>query len=422
VCFTYAKRSAQDNSTVTTIPVPPEASDDRPAFQPHWSRLVQDLPRWGSGAPRAPISFAFGLPDAPSFPGEELAAATELVVREHSDRALQYGPAAGQPRLIEVLIEKLNRDEGLALTPENVLITNGSAQALGLIARLLVDPGDVVLIEAPTWPGAINLFERAGARLVSLPFDDEGLDLTAAETRLTALAAQGVRPKFLYTIPTFQNPMGLTLSAMRREALLDLAARYDLLVVEDDAYRDLVYEGEVPPSLLALDGAGRVIRTGTFSKVLAAGLRLGWAVGTPATLSQLTAYKEDGGTSPFSSYVTAAYMLAGALEPHIAELIVLYRQKRDVMLRAMQWYFPAEVRWTRPAGGFFIWVTLPPNLDASDILPRAREQGIDFLPGARCFPTHGVGHNPMRLAFSLPTPDQIEEGIKRLGATLKAMM
>lgn len=407
---------------MTITPSSSAAADDRLTFQPHWSRLVQELPRWGSGGPRAPISFAFGLPDAPSFPADELTAATELVLREHSERALQYGPAPGQPRLIETLVAKLNREEALGLDLDQVLITNGSAQALGLIAHLLVDPGDTVLIEAPTWPGAINLFQRAGATLVALPLDDTGLDLAAVEQRLNHLAAQKVRPKFLYTIPTFHNPTGLTLTTERRAALLDLARSYDLLVIEDDAYRDLAYDGAAPPSLLALDRDGRVLRTGTFSKVLAAGLRLGWVLGPPEIVSQLTAFKEDGGTSPFSSYITAAYMLAGALEPHIAELVTLYRQKRDVMLRSLQWYFPAEARWTRPAGGFFIWATLPAGLNAEDLLPRAREQGIDFLPGERCFPSPGTARNTIRLAFSLPTPDQIEEGIKRLGIALKTML
>ncbi len=404
---------------------PPLSTDDpqaRPAFQPHWGQLVKEVPRWSSGAPRALISFAFGLPDAPSFPSEELAAATDLVLREHSDRALQYGPAQGQPRLIEALLEKLNREESLTLGPENLLITNGSSQALGLLAHLRVDPGDVILSEAPAWPGALALFRRAGAEIVPVPFDDEGLDLTAVEGELAELAARGVQPKFLYTIPTFQNPTGLTMSAARRTALLDLAAQYNLLLVEDDAYRDLAYDGPVPPSLLTLDEDGRVVRTGTFSKILAAGLRLGWVLGPPEVINQLATFKEDGGTSPFSSYVTAAYMKAGALGPHITDLVTLYRQKRDVMLRALKWYFPPGIQWTQPGGGFFVWVTLPPNMDAADILPRVREEGIDFLPGERCFPTPGMGRNTMRLAFSLPTTDQIEEGIKRLGHVLAAMM
>jgi 2-aminoadipate transaminase len=404
---------------------PPPSTDDPDAqatFRPHWGQLVKDAPRWSSGAPRALISFAFGLPDAPSFPHEELAAATDLVLREHSDRALQYGAAQGQPRLIEALLEKLNREESLALAPENVLITNGSSQALGLLAHLLVDPGDVILSEAPTWPGALALFRRAGAEIVPISFDAEGLDLTALEGELAELAARGVQPKFLYTIPTFQNPTGLTLSADRRTALLDLAAQYDLLVIEDDAYRDLAFDGPVPPSLLALDDDGRVVRTGTFSKTLAAGLRLGWVLGPPDVLAQLTTFKEDGGTSPFSSYVTAAYMMAGALGPHVADLVALYRQKRDVMLRLLKWYFPPGIQWTQPGGGFFVWVTLPPALNAAEILPRVREEGVDFLPGERCFPTPGQGRNTMRLAFSLPTTDQIEEGIKRLGHVISTMM
>ncbi len=412
----------EDPHIVTNPPASTDNPDTRPAFRPHWGRLVGEVPRWSSGSARALISFAYGLPDAPSFPREELAAATDLVLREHSERALQYGPASGQPRLIEALREKLNREESLALGPENLLITNGSSQALGLLAHLLIDPGDVILSDAPAWPGALALFRRAGAEIVPVPFDEVGLDLSAAEGELAELAARGVQPKFLYTIPTFQNPTGLTMSAERRMALLDLAAQYDLLLVEDDAYRDLSYDGPVPPSLLALDEDGRVLRTGTFSKILAAGLRLGWVLGPPDVLTQLTTFKEDGGTSPFSSYVTAAYMMAGALEPHTAELVALYRQKRDVMLRSLKWYFPPGITWTHPGGGFFVWVTLPPNMDAAALLPRVREEGIDFMPGERCFPTPGMGRNTMRLAFSLPTTDQIEEGIKRLGHVISTMI
>jgi 2-aminoadipate transaminase len=165
-----------------------------------------------------------------------------------------------------------------------------------------------------------------------------------------------------------------------------------------------------------------VVRTGTFSKILAAGLRLGWAISTPPILAQLSAFKDDGGTSPFSSYVVAAYMLAGALGPHITDLVTLYRQKRDVMLRALERYFPAEARWTRPAGGFFVWITLPAHLDAAEVLPRAREEGVDFLPGDNCFPAPGTARNTIRMSFSLPSPDQLDEGIKRLGQVLKTMM
>ena len=412
----------QETASVTTPSPVADPPDETPAFTPRWSHLVKDIPDWVGRAPRAPITFAWGLPDTPSFPSQELTSATELVLREHSDRALQYGPARGAPPLIEALTAKLNHDENLGLTTDELLITNGASQALGLNTRTMIDPGDTVLVEAPTWPGALNMLRRAGAQLAGLPFDAQGPDLAAMESRLEALAAQGVHPKLFYTIPTFQNPTGLTLSAERRAALLDLAGRYDLLVVEDDAYRELSYDGPVPPSLQALDDEGRVIRIGTFSKTLGAGLRLGWALGRPELLHTLMTFKEDGGTSPFSSYVVAAYMVAGALGPHIADLVALYRQKRDIMLRAIEWYFPAEVTWTRPAGGFFVWVILPERLDAADLLARAREEGVDFLLGDGCFPEAGTADHTLRLAFSQPTTDQIEEGIKRLGDVLKTML
>ncbi len=394
-----------------------------PTFHPRWARSVADLePRPATGGGRAPISFAYGLPDPALFPTESLNAAADLVLRRHSDHALQYGAGQGLPQLISVLIERLNRAEGLALRPEECMITTGAGQAIAVVARALLDPGDTVLVETPAWPGALNAFRRCNARLVAVPVDAEGLDTVALEQTLETLAAAGTRPKLLYTVPNFQNPTGVTTTLARRQALLDLAQRYDLLILEDDAYRDLAFEGALPPSLFALDTDGRVLRTGTYSKILAAGLRLGWLLGPREVLPRLIALKDDGGTSPFTAYLAAAYSLAGELEPHIARLVDSYRRKRDVMLGALTRYFPKSVTWTVPAGGFFVWVTLPPGTDAADLLRAAREEGVDFLPGRSCFPDPADGTSHLRLAFSLPTPDQIEEGIKRLGGVLDAAL
>jgi peptidoglycan pentaglycine glycine transferase (the first glycine) len=257
------------------------------AFAPRWAARAADSPRRGWGGPPAAIHFAIGLPDPLLFPTTELLAATEVVLREQSATALQYGPAKGTPALLEVVREKLRRDEGLNLGPEQIMISSGSSQGISLVLRALCEPGDVVLCEAPTFLGTLGNFNRAEVRTVGLPVDEHGLDVRAAETILADLAAQGVRPKLLYTIPTFQNPMGVTMPLTRRVALLGLARRYDLLVLEDDAYRDLAFEGTPPPSLLSLDGEGRVIRVGTFSKILAAGMRLGWALGTGDAINRM---------------------------------------------------------------------------------------------------------------------------------------
>jgi DNA-binding transcriptional MocR family regulator len=302
------------------------------------------------------------------------------------------------------------------------MITTGAGQAIAVVGRALLDPGDTVLVETPAWPGALNAFRRCGARLVAVPVDAAGLDTGALAQTLDTLAAEGTQPKLLYTVPNFQNPTGVTPTLARRQALLDLARRYDFVILEDDAYRDLAFEGALPPSLFALDPDGRVLRTGTYSKILAAGLRLGWLLGPREVLPRLIALKDDGGTSPFTSYLAATYSLAGELEPHIARLVASYRRKRDVMLAALDRYFPRSVTWTVPAGGFFVWVTLPPGPDAADLLRAAREEGVDFLPGRSCFPDPQAGTSHLRLAFSLPTPDQIEEGIKRLGGVLDSAL
>ena len=390
-----------------------------PTCHPRWARTVAELePRPATAGGRAAISFAYGLPDPALFPTEALNAATGIVLREHSDRALQYGAGQGLPQLINVLVERINRAEGLAIRPDECMITAGAGQAIAVVGRALLDPGDTVLVETPAWPGGINAFRRCGARLVPVPVDAEGLDTDALAQTLETLAAEGTQPKLLYTVPNFQNPTGVTTTLARRQALLDLARRYDFVILEDDAYRDLAFEGPLPPSLFALDTGGRVLRTGTYSKILAAGLRLGWLLGPREVLPRLIALKDDGGTSPFTSYLAATYSRAGELDPHIARLVASYRRKRDVMLAALTRYFPKSVTWTVPAGGFFVWVTLPPGTDAADLLRAAREEGVDFLPGRSCFPDPQAGTSHLRLAFSLPTPDQIEEGIKRLGGVL----
>ena len=394
-----------------------------PTFHPRWARSVADLdPRPAAGGGRAAISFAYGLPDPAMFPTESLDTAAGIVLREYSDRALQYGPGPGVPQLINALIERVNRAEGLAIRPDECMITTGAGQAIAVVGRALLDPDDTVLVETPAWPGGINTFRRCAARLVAVPVDADGLDTDALEQTLEMLAAEGTRPKLLYTVPDFQNPTGVTMTLARRRALLDVARRYDLVILEDAAYRDLGFDGTLPPSLFALDTDGRVLRAGTYSKILAAGLRLGWLFGPREILPRLIALKDDGGTSPFTAYLAATYSLAGELEPHIARLVESYRRKRDVMLAALARYFPQSVTWTVPAGGFFVWVTLPPGADAADLLRAAREDGVDFLPGRSCFPDPADGASHLRLAFSLPTPDQIEEGLNRLGGVLDAAL
>ncbi len=403
--------------------------DINPLYEQLWSEQARSWDNrtdWGT-TPRTAslISLAWGLPDPATFPASQLTAATELVLRDQAATALQYGNVQGYRRLIEVLCKKFRDDEGLTVAPEQVLITNGSSHALSLIARVLLDPGDPIVVEAPTFVGAVNTFLRAQAAPYEVLLDEEGIGFVDLDRTLGHLQAEGRSAKFIYTIPSFQNPTGLTMSFARRHELLDLAVEHGALIVEDDAYRDICFEGEVPPSLFAIDSTGdirgHVIRTGTFSKILAAGLRLGWVVAPTAMIEKLTAFKDDGGTNPFAAHVAATFAEAGELALHIADLRQHYRRKRDIMLRAMRAYFPHSVQWTEPTGGFFIWVTLPERVDTTALQQRAWEEGVDFVPGARCFAS-GEGSRYLRLAFSYNTPDEIEEGIKRLGRTLATVL
>jgi 2-aminoadipate transaminase len=397
-------------------------------FEPRWSRRAAAAGHMPFGGERAALSMAYGFPDPSLFPYAELAAAAGRVLHDPAKgaAALQYARSQGLPDMLSMLASKLSHDEGLAVQPADLLITGGSSGAIGLATRALVDEGDTVLVEAPSFPGAMNMFRRTGAHLHPLPMGPEGLDVAGAEAALDDLHVRGIRPRVLYTMPTFHNPTGLTQSEAQRGALLALARRYNLVVIEDDAYRDLHYDaqqGPVPQSLYALDREGRVIRTGTFSKILAPGLRLGWALAQPEFISRMMLLKEEGASTPFAQQVVVEYGRDGGLMSHIAVLVDAYRRKRDAMLASLQLYFPPEASWTRPAGGFYIWVTLPAAIDPEVLASRAREEGVDYMRGESCY-----GEQPsepgtrLRLCFSMLGLDDIEEAVKRLGRVIFSLM
>jgi len=396
-------------------------------FEPRWSRRAAEVGTLPfTGGARLPLSLAYGLPDPELFPRAGFAAASARILSDPaaSAAALQYGSIAGHPPLIEMLVERLAQTEGLHVSPANLLITHGSSGAIGLAARLLVDDGDVVLVEAPSFVGALSILRRSGAQLYTVPVVASGLDVAGTESVLQTLHRQGVQPKALYTMPTFHNPTGLTLSLDSRVALLEVARRYNLVIIEDDAYRDLYYdsaEGSLPDSLYALDEDGRVIRTGTFSKTLAPGLRLGWALARPEVIERMMLLKEEGGTVNIAQHLVAEFGRDGALDAQVQTLVEAYRPKRDAMLNALESYLPDEAAWTRPAGGFFVWVTLPPSIDPPELARCALEQGVDYMPGAICFPEPLQPGNPtyLRLAFSLLSPEEIVEAVKRLGKAMR---
>lgn len=357
------------------------------------------------------ISFTYGFADPHLFPGEALLAAAAAAMAEHIDSTLNYGPTA--PELRAQVAARLQA-RGIAAEEANVLITYGSSQALGLLPQVFVEPGDLVLIEGPTFLGAVRFFADAGAQLITIPVDAEGLDVDALEEQLRSLARRNLRAKFLYCIPTFQNPTGVTLSLERRHRLVALAAEYGLPVIDDDAYGELRFVGAPLPPLAALDQQGWVISLGTFSKILAPGLRLGWVYARPELIQRLEMLKIEGSSGPFLTRTVAHYSRDGRLDTHIVALRQRYHQKCDLMLEAIAQHFPTDVRVRRPEGGFFVWCDLPAGVSATALLERATQQGVIYLPGTRCF-ANGQGDNAIRLAFSYLPDSLIRDGIARLG-------
>lgn len=359
------------------------------------------------------ISLAYGNADPAMFPREELVESVAEILAADVDAALNYGPNA--PELVAAVAGRLRR-EGVAAREEQTMLAYGSSQILGLLPQVLLEPGDSVIVEAPTFLGAVSRFRLAGARMVGVPVDAAGLDVEALEERLRELRRAGVRPKFIYTIPTFQNPAGATLSLERRRRLVALAAAYGVLIVEDDAYVDLRFRGEPLPSLAALDGEGWVLRVGTFSKTLAPGLRMGWAHGPKGLIDRLLMFKVEGSSGPFLTRLVARFAADGRLDAHIAALRAHYAAKCDRMAAALRRHLP-EAGFVPPDGGFFIWLRLPPGVSASELAPAALRHGVEFLPGTRCF-ADGSGDDCIRLAFSKVPAEQIDEAVRRLGAAV----
>jgi 2-aminoadipate transaminase len=376
--------------------------------------------------PSSVISFASGLPAADMFPITELQEACQRVLVEHGAHALQYGPTQGYRPLREMITRHTAR-YGITVTPDNVLVTSGSQQALDLIGRVFLNPGDRILVEAPTHVGALEAWQSYQADYVSVPLDAEGIQMDLLEGALRG------GPKFLYVLPNFHNPTGVTLSLARRLKLLALADHYGVPILEDDPYGQLRYEGEHIAPLAVLDGrahtrenlpySGNVLYLSTFSQTLAPGLRLGWIVAPVDVMQHLVQAKQgaDLQTSMFIQMVAYEVARGGFLDHHVRELRVIYRERRHAMLTALSHFFPPEATWTEPQGGLFIWVTLPPTLDATAVLQHALAAHVAFAPGPAFF-AQGKGQHMLRLNFTCVEPDRIEEGIRRLGGVLTHSM
>lgn len=371
------------------------------------------------------ISLAGGLPAPKTFPVEQMRAACDRVLSEHGASALQYGATEGDCGLREELVKLMATDGREGLEPDSVLVTSASQQALDLCSRVFIAPGDAVLCGLPSYLGALGAFTACGARLCGVPLDDEGLRTDLLEQRLLSLRREGVPTKFVYVVPDFQNPAGVTMSLARRRELLAIASEFDLLVLEDTPYRALRYTGESLPPLGSMDPEGRVIALYTFSKVFCPGLRLGWVVARPAIIQQLVLAKQpvDLCTSPFTQMVAREYLRAGQLGPGVEAAREVYARKRVAMLAALEEHIDPEwgVSWTRPEGGMFVWLTLPGDVDARDLFEKALEQKVAFVIGS-AFHCDGSGQNTLRLNFSFPEPEQIHLAVSRLGEALRQLL
>jgi len=376
------------------------------------------------------ISFAGGLPAPEVFPAERFQEACQKVLQEKPHLALQYGATEGYEPLREMVARHIAR-YGIKAKSENVLITSGSQQALDLIGKLLINPGDRVLVEAPTYLGALQAFNVYGADYVSVPSDDDGLRSDLLEDPLRS------GPKFMYVLPNFQNPGGTTLSEGRRHELVLLADKYGIPIVEDDPYGQLRYEGEHLTPLVVLDrenlrrdqgySIGNVLYLSTFSKTLAPGLRLGWIVAPPDVIAKLVQLKQGADLHSSTFVQMVAYEVArdNFLDEHVKIIRSVYRERRDVMLDALSRYFPPEVTWTKPMGGLFLWVTLPAGADADKLFEAAIRENVAFVPGDCFYAPNGhsdEGRRHMRLNFSAAAPDQIREGIRRLSIAVKEQL
>jgi 2-aminoadipate transaminase len=367
------------------------------------------------------ISLAGGLPDTSTFPPEVFAQLMAHVAADSTARALQYGPTEGLRSTMDCIVQVM-ATEGTEVEPEDMLVTTGGQQVLDLVCKTLVDPGDVVVAEAPTYPGAVPTFSAYEADVVQIEMDAEGLPVEELEDVLDRLQSEGRHPKFIYTIPSFHNPGGVTLSLERRRRLVQLARERELLVLEDNPYGLLRYEGAALPTLYSLDAAaaGRgggsefVIYLGTFSKILSPGLRLGWAVAPRPVLEKLNLGKQgaDLCSSPVTQLFVAAYFAERDWRVYLEQLKTLYRARRDVMLEALSEHFGEHAHWTEPQGGLFIWATLD-GVDTTDLL--AHSEGVAFVPGRAAYMDGRRGASSMRLNFAGVPEEDIREGIRRIG-------
>jgi 2-aminoadipate transaminase len=368
------------------------------------------------------ISFAGGLPSPDSFPIGDIRKITAEMLDEEGTAALQYSTTEGDNKLRMLLAERHKRD-GLNLSLNNIVITTGSQQALDLAGKIFINPGDVVLCGLPSYLGGLNAFTVYGARLKGIPLDDKGMVPDLLEKEIINLKKENNIIKFIYIIPDFQNPAGVTLPRSRREEIIRIAHRHDLLIIEDSPYRDVRFEGTPEPLMSALDTSGRVLTLHTFSKILAPGFRLAWVIGHPELIDKIVTAKQSADLcSPaFVQKITARYIEKGLLDANLKKTVNLYRQRRDFMLKCFREFMPEGVRWTEPEGGLFLFVTLPPSMDAARLLERAIQKNVAFVCGS-VFYCNNEGHNTMRINFSFSGEKDTYDGVRRLAEAIREEM
>lgn len=366
------------------------------------------------------IDFTFGHPDPSLFPFDRLNASIADVMSEAAKTALQYSNFRGSDVLVESLRSYLSKRSGVEISAKNLIITSGSMQAIGLMAQIFIDPGDLVLVEAPTYFRAATIFRNGDAQIEEIPVDKDGLSVDSAEEVLKKLTKRGKKPKFLYTIPTHQNPSGTTLPFERRQGLLELSSQYGFMLLEDTAYNDLWYDSKPPPSLFELDTNDNVIQIGTFSKLIAPGLSIGWAIGPEPVINRFVEFKVNGGTTPFTAHITADFISKADFNDHVEDLRSQYKQKRDKIVSCIETHLNDLVTWHIPGGGYFIWMQTRQKISHETLWQSALREKVLYLPGEYCYANDRSGQLPLiRLAFSALSADEIQEGAIRLERAIR---
>jgi len=381
---------------------------------------IRELLKWS----RKPgvISFGGGLPDPSLFPIQDIIKITEEILEEKGYLALQYGPTQGEPEMLEALSNHM-KEFGEEAAPEQICITSSSQQGLDLLSLLFIDEGEPVLMELPSYIGAVQAFRRCGADMRGIPMDDDGIDLEHLKADLDKLKKKEKKPRFIYTIPDFQNPSGITLSLERRKELIKIAQKNEIPLIEDSPYRELSFTGKVLPSLWTLSGGKGVIMLKTFSKTLFPGMRMGWIVAETPLIDKIEMIKQsvDLCTPSFTQLILAEFLRSGKMKQKIEEAIQCYKPKNEIMLAALEKYMPEGVTWSKPTGGMFLWLRLPEKLDAKEIFKLAIEHNVAYVIG-RPFHCTDAGKNTLRLNYSFPHLDQIEKGIAQLAKAIDSVL